>query len=54
MCMTAENRVRLCRLIEKINEQAEYSERIGIENASVLKTNGMTEKTEHRERGEKT
>ncbi|MDD7641281.1 MAG: hypothetical protein PUK75_02155 [bacterium] len=32
--MTIEERIRTCLLLEKIREQKEYSERLGLENRS--------------------
>ena len=32
--MTTEQRIRVCLLLEKICEQKEYSERLGLENRS--------------------
>ncbi len=42
--MTIEQRIRTCMLIEKIYEQAEYSERLGLENRSRFHGKNIEEK----------
>ena len=34
--MRLEERIRLCRLLDKIEEQKEYSQKLGLENASTF------------------
>ena len=44
--MTIEERIRTCMLIEKMCEQKEYSERLGLENRSRIKRKSIEEREE--------
>jgi len=44
--MSIEKRILMCRLIEKMYEQKEYSQKLGIENRSVFRGEHMVRKEE--------
>ena len=44
--MTTEQRIRTCLLLEKIGEQKEYSERLGLENRSRFHGKAIEEREE--------
>ena len=44
--MTIEERIRTCMLIEKMFEQKEYSERLGLENRSRFRGKTIEEREE--------
>ena len=44
--MTVEQRIKTCLLIEKIHEQKDYSERLGLENRSRFHGKAIEEREE--------
>lgn len=44
--MTVEQRIKTCLLIEKIHEQKDYSERLGLENRSRFHGKNIEEREE--------
>ena len=46
--MTTEQRIRTCLLLEKIGEQKEYSERLGLENRSRFHGKTIEEREEQK------
>ena len=46
--MTTEQRIRMCLLLEKMDEQKEYSERLGIENRSRFHGKTIEEREEQK------
>ena len=46
--MTTEQRIRMCLLLEKMDEQKEYSERLGLENRSRFHGKTIEEREEQK------
>ena len=46
--MTEEQRIKTCLLIEKMHEQKQYSERLGLENRSRFHGTNIKESEEHK------